>query len=159
VEGLDSPQPRLQEKKETKEDTRRLAMTKPAKIMLWTIVGLLIATPATLTLSTNMQVAVSIRFHLMIAGASSILALGIAMLYLTIRTVTQKELKRYLLLAGASAVAIVFFITLHNFLTPFFDEEPATFVMGIFVCPIAFILGTVKAFRLKAPQLLNEKKT
>jgi hypothetical protein len=158
-EDMGSLEPGLQKEKEAKENTRRLEMSKLTKIILWIIVGLFIATPGTIALLTNMQVAVSIRFHLMIAGGISIFALGIVILYLTIRTVIQKELKRYLLLAGASAVAMVFFITWHNFLTPFFDEEPATFVMGIFVCPIAFIVGTVKAFRFKAPQLFDEKKT
>ncbi len=132
-------------------------MTKSIKIILWIILGLLIATPSALASLTNMQVAVSIRFHFMIAASISILALGIAILYLATRTVTQKGLKRYLLQAGASAVGMVFFIMLHNFLTPFFDEEPVTFIMGIFVCPITFIIGTVKAFRLKSPQILNEK--
>jgi len=69
---------------------------------------------------------------------------------LAIKSVRHKELKRYLLLADASAAGMVFFIILHNFLTPFFDEEPATFIMGIFVCPVAYIVGMVKAFRLKA---------
>ena len=132
-------------------------MSKSIKIILWIIVGLLIATPSTLASLTNMQIAVSSRFPFMIAAGISILSLGIVTLYLTTRTVTHKKLRRYLLQAGASAVGVIFFIMLHNFLTPFFNEEPVTFIMGIFVCPITFIIGTVQAFRLKSPQILNEK--
>jgi len=65
---LGSLELRLQEKKKAEENARWLEMTKSIKIILWIIVGLLIATPSTLALSTNMQVAVSIRFHFMIAA-------------------------------------------------------------------------------------------
>lgn len=124
-------------------------MSKSIRTIMWIIVGLLIATPSALAWSMNMQIAVSVRFPFMIAAGISILSLGIVILYLTTRTVTHKKLRRYLLQAGASAVGIVFFIILHNFLTPFFNEEPVTFILGIFVCPITFIIGTVQAFRLQ----------
>lgn len=123
-------------------------MSKSIRIIMWIIVGLLIATSSALAWSTNMQIAISVRFPFMMAAGISILSLGIVILYLTTSTVTHKKLRRYLLQAGASAVGIIFFILLHNFLTPFFNEEPVTFIMGIFVCPITFIIGTVKAFKL-----------
>jgi hypothetical protein len=72
-----------------------------------------------------------------------IFVVGILIVYWTRRNVTQNPLKRYLLLAGASAMGVLFFGTVVHMFTEF------GFVMSILVCPAALIVGAVLALRYK----------
>jgi len=50
--------------------------------------------------------------------------------------------RAFLLLTGASAAAMVVSIIMHNVMGSWLDiEEPVTFIMAVFVCPIAFLVG------------------
>ena len=73
-----------------------------------------------------------------------IFIVGILIVYWTRRNVTQNPLKRYLLLAGASAMGILFFGTVVHMFTEF------GFVMSLFVCPIALVVGAILALRFKS---------
>jgi len=73
-----------------------------------------------------------------------IFACGVLIVYWTRKTIKPRTLKRYLLLAGASAMGILFFQGLHLFLV----EE--LMVMAIFVCPAALIVGAALALRFKS---------
>jgi len=73
-----------------------------------------------------------------------IFACGIPIVYWTKKTITQVPLKRYLLLAGASAMGMLFFQG------PVHMLSEAGFVMALFVCPIALVVGAVLALRFKS---------
>ena len=84
-------------------------------------------------------------------------ALGLTLLILTARAKLDKIFKRFLLLASSSAVGVFVSILLHGvvyglfillFGEDFWDrtgigDEPLFFIMAIFVCPVAYIVGTV----------------
>jgi len=66
--------------------------------------------------------------------------IGCALLFITIR---QKS-SRFLILTGASATGIFISVVLHNAISGLLDtEEPVFFVIGIFLCPAAFIVGAI----------------
>ncbi|MFC1928883.1 hypothetical protein ACFLWC_01290 [Chloroflexota bacterium] len=81
--------------------------------------------------------------------------LGVALLFLTVKTKVAGILKKFLLLTGASAVGLPVFVLLHNaiyglfihfFGADFWDrtgigDEPFFFFMAVFICPIAFLVG------------------
>ena len=70
--------------------------------------------------------------------------LGMALLFLTVKTKVGGILKKFLLLTGASAVGLPVFILLHNVVSGLFDiEEPVFFIMATIVCPIGFLVGAV----------------
>ena len=70
--------------------------------------------------------------------------LGMALLFLTVKTKVGGILKKFLLLTGASAVGLPVFVLLHNVVSGLFNiEEPVFFIMAIFVCPIGFLVGAV----------------
>ena len=70
--------------------------------------------------------------------------LGMALLFLTIKTKVRGILKKFLLLTGASAVGLSVFVFLHNVVSVLFNiEEPIFFIMAVFVCPLTFLVGAV----------------
>jgi hypothetical protein len=97
-------------------------------------------------------------------------ALGLALLILTIRArkELQRPLKRFLLLTGSSAVGVPASILLHGLVYGLFilllgqdfwsrtgmEDEPLFFTMGIIVCPIAYLVGTVGSIIL----MLSKKR-
>ena len=86
-----------------------------------------------------------------------LLALGGALIYLTLREKISGMLKKFLILTGASAVGIPISVVLHNAIYGLFiywlgadfweriglEDEPFFFVLAIIVCPIGFLAGTV----------------
>ena len=75
--------------------------------------------------------------------------LGAALLVLTVKTKVGGILKKFLLLTGASAVGLPVFVLLHNVVSGLFNiEEPVFFIMAVFVCPIAFLVGVVGSIKL-----------
>jgi peptidoglycan/LPS O-acetylase OafA/YrhL len=69
---------------------------------------------------------------------------GILIVRWTRQNITQKALKRYLLLAGASALGILFFqVAVHPF-------NEGGMVMVVLVCPVTLIVGAALALRYKS---------
>ena len=87
------------------------------------------------------------------------LALGLTLLILTVRVRAKLDrlLKRFLLLTSSSAVGVFVSILLHGVVFGLFilifgedfwaktglEDEPFFFIMGLFVCPVAYLVGTV----------------
>jgi ABC-type Mn2+/Zn2+ transport system permease subunit len=89
--------------------------------------------------------------------------LGGILIYLTIKSKIEKKLKIFLLLTGGSSVGFLLSILLHNLvyglMTYLFGEgfwnggdEAFFFIIGLFVCPIVFLVGVIGSFIL-----LNKK--
>ena len=84
-------------------------------------------------------------------------SLGITLIVITVKEKVGGRLSKFLILTGAAATGIPVSIILHNaiyglfihwFGTDFWDriglgDEPFFFVMAIFICPVAFLVGTV----------------
>ena len=115
-------------------------MLRKLKITLWVAVGLAIAVMVVIGSYQLGGIALNAFIWTMFG---LLIAAGILIVYWTNKTITQASLRRYLLLAGASAIGILFFHCLH-----FLLEE--LMVMGLFVCPVALIVGAVLALRYKA---------
>ena len=83
--------------------------------------------------------------------------LGGVLLFLTVKQKIAGKLKKYLILTGVSSVGFLVSVLLHNFfyglaiitanITPlkYLMEglHVAFFLIGIFACPIGFVVGTV----------------
>jgi hypothetical protein len=116
-------------------------MPRKFKIILWVAVGLVIATMVVIG-SYQLRETMLSAFIWTMFGL--LLASGILIVYWTSKTVTQASLRRYLLLAGASAMGIVIFQVVYLFLAE------AAFIMALFVCPIALIVGAAKALQFRS---------
>jgi hypothetical protein len=131
-------------------------MLRKLKITLWITIGLLAAMPAVIfvgywqaigVLRTAIPMSVTVKGTTVYAFMilfGLIFACGIPIVYWTKKTVTQVPLKRYLLLAGASAMGILFFGLPVHMLTEF------GFAMATLVCPITLVVGLVMALRFKS---------
>jgi len=135
-------------------------MPRKLKITLWVTIGLLAAMPAVVMVGYWRAMSAAATggpaynpFILTIKGIvvpafmiifGLIFACGIPIVYWTKKTITQVPLKRYLLLAGASAMGMLFFQG------PVHMLSEAGFVMALFVCPIALVVGAVLALRFKS---------
>jgi hypothetical protein len=108
-------------------------MPRKLIITLWIVIGLTIALFALIGHSFPFTVFFGLIF-----------ACGVLIVSWTQKTIRQRRLRRYLFLAGASAMGVLLFQGLHIFLWEGF------MVMAIFVCPIALIVGAVLALRFKA---------
>jgi len=99
-----------------------------------------------------------LRFLVFLASSGSVFSLlGITLIFITVREKAGGRLRKFLILTGAGATGIPVSIILHNaiyallvhwFGTDFWDrtglgDEPFFFVMAIFICPVAFLVGTV----------------
>jgi hypothetical protein len=83
--------------------------------------------------------------------------LGLALLILAVKVKTERTFKMFLILAGAAAVGMFASMLLHNLVYGLFiqlfgegfwqrigiEDEPLFFIMAIFVCPLAFLVGAV----------------
>ena len=100
------------------------------------------------------------------------LALGLALLILTIRARARldRPLKRFLLLTSSSAVGVFVSLLLHGvvfgllillFGEDFWsrtglEDEPFFFIMGLLVCPVAYLVGTIGSIVLMFRKKKND---
>jgi hypothetical protein len=92
-----------------------------------------------------------------------LLLLGVALIVLTVRKKVKGLLRVFLLLTGASAAAMVVSIIMHNVMGSWVSvEEPVTYIMAVFVCPIAFLVGgvgsVVLGFKKPPPRRRRRKR-
>ena len=113
-------------------------MPRKLKIILWVAIGL--------TAAAVSSIMYQLRFPFTPFFAL-IFACGILIVYWTKKTIKQMALKRYLLLAGASAMGILFFQGPIHFLTEY------ALIMILIVCPIALIVGAALALKFKSPSV------
>ena len=134
-------------------------MPRKLRIILWVTIGLLAATFAVIEggywvamRAAAMGAPAANPFLLIIRGTiipwffimfGLVFACGVLIVYWTQKTITPVALKRYLLLTGASAMGILFFGVAVHMLTE------VGFVMALFVCPVALVVGVVLALRFK----------
>jgi hypothetical protein len=119
----------------------------------------------------NETIAAAIAVSLLFFGLL-FFAMGLALLILTIRARKglHRPLKRFLLLTGSSAVGVPASILLHGLVYGLFillfgqnfwsrtgiEDEPFFFSMGILVCPLAYLVGTIGSIVLMFSKKKNE---
>lgn len=93
---------------------------------------------------------------IMTSGAIFFL-LGVALIVLAVKWVRGRKLKKYLITTGAAAAGFLVSILAHNAIYGLLvhfsgvdfgggagvGDEPFFFALAIFVCPVAFLVGTV----------------
>ena len=124
--------------------------------IFWALVGAFVVIASVFSIPVFRDLLMGLPF-IIISGAVFCL-LGVALIFLTIKEKVGGIPKKFLLLTGASAIGIPVSIFLHNaiyglfilwFGTDFWDrivpggDEPVFFIMAIFICPIAFLVGVV----------------
>ncbi len=111
--------------------------------VFWALVGVFVIVVSMIIIPRPLMPAWSFPATFFSAIAVFVL-LGVALLFLTVKTKVGGILKKFLLLTGASAVGLPVFILLHNLVSGLFNiEEPVFFIMATMVCPIGFLVGAV----------------
>ena len=123
-------------------------------VIFWVLVGCFVAVacvfliPATREAIAGVFVAIS---------GGILLLLGAALIFLAVNRQPPGLLRRFLILAGASAAGIPISVLLHNaiygllihwFGPDFWDriglaDEPVFFFLAILICPTAFLVGAI----------------
>ena len=123
----------------------------------WSIFWMLVATfVATVGIFAVASLVPTIRgdsfLWFIIISGTLLFLLGVALIVLTVKEKVQGTLKRFLILTGASSAGIFVSVLLHNAIyglvyvdilnRPDLDEF-FFFIMAIFICPLAFLVGVV----------------
>lgn len=123
--------------------------------LLWSIFLALVAVFLVVFIAIFVPISASpdflflVRVLSFIVPCALLLLLGVALIVLTVRGKIGGMPRVFLLLTGASAAAMVVSIIMHNVTDSWFGiEEPVSFIMAVFVCPIAFLVGGVGSVAL-----------
>ena len=127
-------------------------MPRKLRIILWVAIWITVAALLWINLEgmlieslyPSSDMVPNFNFPVFIMFFALVFVCGILIVRWTRVYISYNPLKRNLLLAGASAIGILFFGTVAHMLTE------VGFVMALFVCPVALIVGAVKALRFKA---------
>ncbi len=133
-------------------------MSRSNWVIFWTLLGTFIIVVGWFFFTTTTEFAMGSRFAIFLASSGAIfVSLGIALILLTVKGKAVGALRKFLILTGAAAIGIPVSIVLHNVIYGLFihffcegfwerigvGDEPFFFIMGIVICPIAFLVGTV----------------
>lgn len=130
-------------------------MMKWSWIVFWLLMGAFLVIDSVFLIPAARELLMGITF--MIVAGTVFLALGVALIILTVKEKVAGALKKFLILTGASVVGIPVSVVLHNaiyglFITWFgagfwdrigLGDEPFFFFMAIVVCPLAFLVGAI----------------
>ena len=127
-------------------------MTQKLKIILWVVIWLTVAALLWINLGWMLmmrlhpsgEIVPNVNFPAFIIFFALIFVCGVLIVRWTRKNISQNPLKRYLLMAGASAMGILFFGTVVHMLTE------VGFVMSLFICPVTLIVGAALALRYKS---------
>jgi cytochrome b subunit of formate dehydrogenase len=133
-------------------------MVRRLRIILWVAIWLTVAALLWINLGWMLMMRLypsgemmpNVNFPAFIIFFALIFVCGVLIVRWTRKNVTQNPLKRYLLMAGASAMGILFFGTVVHMLTE------VGFVMSLFVCPLTLIVGAALALKYKASPQITE---
>jgi hypothetical protein len=157
--------------------------TKLIRSLFWAVLGafiliflsIFVMNPPIRTILNNLypdeSVAAVVSIFFPLSGLL-FLALGLTLLILTIkaRARLDRPLKRFLLLTSSSAVGVFASILLHGVVFGLFilifgedfwsrtgiGDEPFFFIMGLFICPVAYLVGTIGSIVLMFRRKKND---
>jgi len=121
----------------------------------------------------NESIGVNFAPSLFFTLGSLFFLLGLALIILTARAKLDKIFKIFLLLTGSSAVGVFVSTLLHGVIYGLFillfgegfwerigiPDEPFFFMMAIFVCPLAYLVGTIGSIVLIIRRGKHEAQT
>ncbi len=139
--------------------------------IFWALVGIFVVIASVFAIPAVRELFMGFLF-LIISGVV-FFSLGVALIFLTVKGKVGGMLKKFLILTGASSAGFFVSIFLHNaiyglfihfFGADFWDriglgDEPVFFIIAIFVCPIAFLVGAVGSIVLAIKRFRMEKKS
>jgi hypothetical protein len=133
--------------KESERKSRRLRVKGK---LLWSIFLALVAVFLLLFIAIFVPIQAPpnfiflVRLLSFIVPCALLLLLGLTLIILTMREKIGRMPRAFLLLTGASAAMMVVSIVLHNVMGSWLGvEEPVSYIVAVFVCPIAFLVGGV----------------
>jgi hypothetical protein len=157
--------------------------TKLIRSLFWVVLGafiliflsIFVMNPPIRTILNNLypdeSVAAVVSIFFPLSGLL-FLALGLTLLILTVRARARLDrlLKRFLLLTSSSAVGVFASLLLHGvvygliiliFGEDFWSrtgigDEPFFFIMGLFICPVAYLVGTIGSIVLMFRRKKND---
>ena len=130
-------------------------MEKLIRAIFWALIGVFVVIASVFLIPAVRELLMGFVF--LITSGVVFFLLGVALIFLTVKEKAERKLKKFLILTGAAAIGIPLGVILHNavyglfihfFGEGFWDrigltDEPFFFVMAIFVCPVAFLVGAV----------------
>ena len=126
-------------------------------VVFWTLVATFIMAVSYIFIPMTISIKRPL-WPLFVTLAIISLLLGVILIFLTLKERVKGWPKRFLLLTGVSVIGMPVSIILHNFIYGLFiyffgqnfwerigpgGDEPVFFIMAIFVCPIAFLVGVI----------------
>jgi len=141
---------------------------KLSQAIFWVLVGVFIVIACVFLIPAARELIIGFLF-IIISGTVFCL-LGGALIFLTVKEKVSGLRKKFLLLTGASAAGFIVSILLHNAIYGLFihffgadfwngGDEPFFFIMGVFVCPLGFLVGTVGSIVLAIRNLRMAEKS
>lgn len=139
--------------------------SKLSRAIFWALVGTFIVIVSWFSVASVNEFARGFRFLVFLASSGAVFVLlGVALIFITVKEKARGKLRKFLILTGAAAIGIPVSIILHNavygifihwFGADFWDrigvaDEPFFFIMAIFVCPAAFLVGAIGSIVLTA---------
>jgi hypothetical protein len=139
--------------------------------VFWALIGAFIVIVSIFLIPAFRDVLVGFLF-IIISGVV-FFVLGVVLIFFTVKEKVGGLRKKFLILTGASSVGIIVSVLLHNAIYGLFihffgadfwyrvglGDEPVFFIMAIFVCPIAFLVGAVGSIVLAIKRLRAAKQT
>lgn len=124
---------------------------------IWLLIVMQVLMQQPLRESINNILGINFVPMLFLFSGTIFFLLGLSLLILAVKAELDKTLKIYLIVTSASAVGIFASMVLHNLVYGLFihfwgedfwqrtgmEDEPLFFIMAIFVCPIAYLVGTI----------------
>ncbi|MFH1401985.1 MAG: hypothetical protein ABIG40_03435 [Parcubacteria group bacterium] len=108
------------------------------------IIGNMMLFPSFLPESLRMYM-----IYIMFVSWAVSFVLGLVLIVSTVKQKVEGALKKFLLLAGASAVGFPLFAVLHNLVSALLGvEEPFFFILAAIVCPLGFLVGVIGTITL-----------
>lgn len=134
-------------------------MEKSLIIVFWSLVTFSVATASLIFVPKFRKYR---PFRVLIALVILLSLLGGVQVYLLLKQNVDGTLKIFLILAGASPVAMIISVILHNLISGFLTarserdiEEAVFFLFSVFGCPTTFLVGVVGSIVLIIKDIFN----
>ena len=134
--------------------------------LIWAIFWALVGVSAVIAIGLFIPAIRELIRGILFVTISGVLlfSLGAALIFLTVKEKVAGRLKKFLILTGASSAGLVVSILLHNAIYGLFihwfgpdlweriglPDEPFFFIIAVFICPVAFLVGAIGSIVLAA---------
>jgi len=138
--------------------------------IFWALIGVFVVIVGVFSIPPLRDLLMGFLF-IIISGVVFFL-LGVALIFLTVKEKVRGIRGKFLILTGASSAGILVSVLLHNaiyglfvhfFGTDFWHriglgDEPVFFIIAVFLCPVAFLVGAVGSIVLAIKKVRAAKQ-